>query len=657
MNDFLLSGFALLELIVILTTVVFLVGLYRIPEKSSYKTWIQVYFWGLLLWHGVGFISGGIHSELREITYRYTNTLFNLGVAITLFAFIQIAYLSPSPLFKRERKYVLKIALVLSLAFFGSIFWFHFIQDQTDLNSFSYGPFVNLLAGLFGFLINLWTLSVFFRKFSVLNKLKSKDQIVPLLFGTSNLLLLFISFLFIYPGTGESFVLPTYIYGLWLILQGQIIVFIVYSPFPIQLEVKLVGFTFAGVMAILSITSMLLVAFTDNSDDALNMAQRIFDQSALKKLAFVIIGACGFILWIFPTILQASIIKPLEKLLEGIKKAESGDLFANVPVGMEDEIGIVTQNFNEMVNSLRVTDELLKENAATLQLKVEERTSELSKSLENLKKAQSQLIQSEKMVSMGELASGIAHEIQNPLNFVNNFSEVSEELIEEIIEEQGKDEKFRDVKLIEELIKDVSNNLHKIRRHGLQADGIVKNMLEHSRTGLGKKEWTDINALAKGFMNISYHSFLTKYRIEAETFKLINSTKLDKDLPKVQVIPQEIGKVLLNILNNAVYAVYHRMIKEKDNEYSPEITIETNLKTNSTGKNKILLSILDNGSGIPDSIKDKIFQPFFTTKPTGSGTGLGLSLSYDIVKAHGGELKVNSKEGEGTEFIIKLYLT
>lgn len=261
----------------------------------------------------------------------------------------------------------------------------------------------------------------------------------------------------------------------------------------------------------------------------------------------------------------------------------------------------------------------------------------LEETLANLKATQAQLIQSEKMASLGELTAGIAHEIQNPLNFVNNFSEVSSELIFEIKEERAKSQEERDETLITEILGDIEQNLEKITLHGKRADAIVKGMLEHSKRGSGQKELTDINGLAEEFLRLSYQSYLAKDKEFLAELKL----NLDPDLQKISVIPQDIGKVLLNLYSNALYAV--------SSVENPIVTVSTkNLG------DKIEISVKDNGSGIPDAIKSKIFQPFFTTKPTGSGTGLGLSLSYDIVKAHGGELRVETKVGEETTFIIKL---
>jgi two-component system, NtrC family, sensor kinase len=270
----------------------------------------------------------------------------------------------------------------------------------------------------------------------------------------------------------------------------------------------------------------------------------------------------------------------------------------------------------------------------------------LETTLSNLKSTQSQLIQSEKMASLGELTAGIAHEIQNPLNFVNNFSELNKELIQEAKQELVNG----DIAETLVILNDLEENSEKITLHGKRADAIVKGMLEHSKRGSGQKELTDLNALADEFLRLSFQSFLAK----VPDFKCELRTELSPDLPKVSVIPQDIGKVLLNLMNNAFYACAERkkqlsQSSELWESYLPIVTVNTkNLG------DKIEISVSDNGPGIPDGIKDKIFQPFFTTKPTGSGTGLGLSLSYDIVKAHGGELKVESKEGEGSEFILKL---
>jgi two-component system NtrC family sensor kinase len=279
-----------------------------------------------------------------------------------------------------------------------------------------------------------------------------------------------------------------------------------------------------------------------------------------------------------------------------------------------------------------------------LEKKVEERTYQLNESLLNLQNTQKQLIQSEKMASLGELTAGIAHEIQNPLNFVNNFSEVTTELLGELREDSIQKLPDTEKENAMAIIKDAIENLQKITHHGKRADAIVKGMLQHSRSSTGIKEPSDINKLADEYLRLAYHGIHAK----ENSFNAIMKTDFDVTIGKVNIIPQDIGRVLLNLYNNAFYAVNEKT-KQQIQGYEPTVTLSTK-KMN----DKVVLTVMDNGNGIPQKVIDKIFQPFFTTKPTGQGTGLGLSLSYDIVKAHGGELKVETKEGEYAEFIIQL---
>lgn len=282
----------------------------------------------------------------------------------------------------------------------------------------------------------------------------------------------------------------------------------------------------------------------------------------------------------------------------------------------------------------------LRQEKETLQVKVEERTTELKKSLEDLKATQSQLIQSEKMASLGELTAGIAHEIQNPLNFVNNFSDVNRELADEL-EHELDNGNYSDAKAI---AKDIKENEEKIIYHGKRADTIVKNMLLHSRGGSGVKEPTDINAMADEYLRLSFHGM----RARDKSFHAKYETHFDPDMGNINIVQQDISRVLLNLINNAFYAVSEKA-KENIKGYEPLVIVSTNR----TG-DKVSISVKDNGNGIPDSIKEKIFQPFFTTKPTGEGTGLGLSLSYDIIKAHGGLLLLQSTVNAGSTFTIQL---
>jgi signal transduction histidine kinase len=283
---------------------------------------------------------------------------------------------------------------------------------------------------------------------------------------------------------------------------------------------------------------------------------------------------------------------------------------------------------------------LLEQQNVLLERQVNQRTEELNASLENLKATQSQLVQSEKMASLGELTAGIAHEIQNPLNFVNNFSEVGKELLIEMRTELEKGN-YEDAKTLAD---DVISNLEKINHHGKRADGIVKGMLQHSRTSSGQRELTDINTLADEYLRLSYHGL----RAKDKTFNSRFETDFDPLVGKLHIVPQDIGRVILNLLTNAFHAVSEQKSKS-DAGYEPTVSINTRKE-----QGLVMISVRDNGGGIPEKIKDKIFQPFFTTKPTGQGTGLGLSLSYDIVKAHGGKIEVESSPGLGTEFRITL---
>ena len=300
-----------------------------------------------------------------------------------------------------------------------------------------------------------------------------------------------------------------------------------------------------------------------------------------------------------------------------------------------------------------------KQRNAELQKLVKEKTADLEKTLDDLKTTQAQLIHAEKMASLGELTAGIAHEIQNPLNFVNNFSEVSVDLIEEMDDEML----TGNIEEVKAIATDLKQNLKKIELHGKRASFIVKGMLDHSRADSGDRVPTDINILADEFLRLSYHGL----RAKDKSFNAEIKTEFDEDLPGVMVIPQDFGRVLLNLINNAFYACAERSrssVAEKQTSastlpsaYKPRVTVSTKKENGN-----VVITVSDNGNGIPEDVKDKIFQPFFTTKPTGEGTGLGLSLSYDIItKGHNGTLKVNTKEarpddpvgrGEGTEFII-----
>ncbi len=275
--------------------------------------------------------------------------------------------------------------------------------------------------------------------------------------------------------------------------------------------------------------------------------------------------------------------------------------------------------------------------------KLESANVKIKRTLADLKQAQAQLVQSEKMASLGEITAGIAHEIQNPLNFVNNFSEINRELIEELKEEV----KAGNNKEVIAIADDISANEEKIVHHGQRADAIVKSMLQHSGSSKSVKELTNINVLADEYLRLSYHTL----RAKDTEFNAIIQTDFDKEIGKINIRPQEFGRVLLNLYNNSFYSVAEKK-KRYPSGYEPTVSVSTKRVND-----KVEIIVKDNGNGIPQNVVDKIFQPFFTTKPTGQGTGLGLSLSYDIIKAHGGVINVETKEGEGSQFIIRLHLT
>lgn len=312
------------------------------------------------------------------------------------------------------------------------------------------------------------------------------------------------------------------------------------------------------------------------------------------------------------------------------------------------------QNKVEIMQRQKAEEERVRNEAKKqeLEYQVAERTAELTRqkneleeTVSELKTTQNQLVQAEKMASLGELTAGIAHEIQNPLNFVNNFAELSVELAKELQEELDRENQDKD--LIIDLVSDLVQNQEKINHHGKRAASIVRGMLQHSRTSTGQKEETDMNDLADEYLRLSYHGLRAKDKTFNADFKM----HLDPAVPKVRIIPQDFGRVLLNLFNNGFYAVQQKARMGIEG-YKPLVEVSTEL----VEKDKeIVIKVTDNGTGIPESVRNKIFQPFFTTKPTGQGTGLGLSLAFDIItKGHGGTLEVNSKEGEGTEFVITI---
>lgn len=330
-------------------------------------------------------------------------------------------------------------------------------------------------------------------------------------------------------------------------------------------------------------------------------------------------------------------------VLGSIERDDFYNVLNNFPAITRDIIAALNRRVRKqnevLINEFRTREEQLTELVHIRTKELELKNKELEEAMENLKKSQLQLIQSEKLASLGKLTAGIAHEIQNPLNFVNNFSALSMDLIKEL--DEAKKEEDRD-----EIVNELLNNIERIRHNGTRADLIVKSMLEHTRSGRGEKQMIQLNLLCDEYTKLAFHSVINKYG----EFECSIEKEFDQTLQPIEVIPQELSKAIWNILANAFYAVKEKKKKEGESStFQPMVKISTGVKNNT-----ISISIRDNGIGIPEENKDKIFNPFFTTKPTGDGTGLGLSLSYDIIKAHEGDIIFSSTPDQGSEFVIIL---
>ena len=438
-----------------------------------------------------------------------------------------------------------------------------------------------------------------------------------------------------------------FIISIFNVLYPLAVLYCIYKIFN-----KRIGYFYWGisVIGILSILSGFLVSSVYIGSifgviilfEFLRVSSLSFKSDKIGALIFLLTGVLNLIFWVIYTLHILGYIQ-LPQLIYYVP-------FAHVllPLSIAIYLGYFFGNRSQSLrlNLERVQklskekESILSEQKDTLEQQVKERTSELNQSLEELKATQSQLIQSEKMASLGELTAGIAHEIQNPLNFVNNFSEVNKELLEEL-EEEIDNGNYDEVKA---LAKDVSANEDKIIFHGKRADGIVKGMLQHSRSSTGQKEMTDINSLSDEYLRLAYHGL----RAKDKSFNATLNTDFDDAIGKINIVGQDIGRVILNLITNAFYVVKKKK-EENPNGYEPTVSVTTEKQGN-----MVLIKVSDNGNGVPKEVLDKIFQPFFTTKPSGEGTGLGLSLSYDIVKVHGGELTVETKQGEGTTFTISL---
>ncbi len=351
----------------------------------------------------------------------------------------------------------------------------------------------------------------------------------------------------------------------------------------------------------------------------------------VRPVIGLVFGATFLVLGLFPFLFRSSLVKPLERLLDGVQHVNAGDLTATVPVGVHDEIGRLTQHFNRMTQSLRRYN-------GEMEALVTERTRQLEASLKELQETQARLIQTEKMASLGALTAGIAHEIKNPLNFVNNFAEINGELVGEMREALD----GGDLEEARALLGDLKANADLIATHGKRADGIVQSMMAHAHGGTGERDVVDVNAFVDEYVGLAFHGKQARdpgFTVEITTD--YGETGI------LEVAPQEMGRVLVNLLSNAFDAV-HEHAQSQNGTYTPQVTVTTRRESD-----HVAIRVADNGPGIPEAVREKIFEPFFTTKPAGSGTGLGLSLSYDIVtQGHGGTLTVESAPGRGAAFVV-----
>lgn len=359
----------------------------------------------------------------------------------------------------------------------------------------------------------------------------------------------------------------------------------------------------------------------------------------MRPFFFLILGSSLFIVAVFPLFFRLSLVSPLAALLHGVDRVNAGDLKIQVPVHVNDEIGVLTHNFNSMTTTLKTAQEQLRTYAESLEEKVDERTAALQKTLQHLKTTQDQLIQAEKQASLGQLTAGIAHEIENPLNFINNFAELTFELAQELEEEIGSDSESA-----LELLTMLKANAEKINAHGQRADAIVKGMLAHSQSRPGSREIVDLSRFLKGQIDIASHNMKTKF----PDLDVDIEYNFAEEITQAELIPAEISRVISNMINNAFYELNQKAMTAP---FAAKIGVETKLKDDF-----VEIYVHDNGRGISSEMQKRVFEPFFTTKPTGEGnTGLGLSLSYDIIShGHGGSLRIDSTEGKGATFVITL---
>jgi len=621
-----------------------LVFLLRLKQPTQIRKWMIINYLASVIWQVDQTIRFSLAPSVQgSLLYKIETVLiYSPALALLVLSYFQILYLFLYQPYEKERRLMVKIVVPVAIGLVCLNAWNEF-ANNSNLFVFQVTSF------LYGLITNIWALVISIRKARFLKTVdqqasKAHNLLVWVNLGFILMCVVAVVFGFYSPvGYWTFFIL------IWLCNLAQIIIYITFSAVPASFQIKIAGFSFVTVVTFLTIVTLVFFPPLIPTEIEARLAQ----QEGLKQMLIIIAVAALFIVSVLPGLLRKSLSEPLKRLLSGVKQVNAGDLKVQVIVGSPDEIGDLTVNFNQMTHSLKLANDELREYAETLEVKVEERTAALKQSLDTLQTTQAQLIQSEKMASLGELTAGIAHEIQNPLNFVNNFSEVSAEMMQELKEYLEAGKLTEAIELAEEMI----GNLTKINHHGGRAAGIVKSMMEHSKVSDGIRHSVDINTLCNQYAKLSYNSMVAKNKSFACRIEIVN----DADAVNIEVISEDIGRVFQNVFINAFYAIDEKVKQQKESAiaYEPKIFLNTKMLYKPDGsKDCMEIRIRDNGTGMPELVKAKIFQPFFTTKPTGNYTGLGLSISYDIVtKGHGGTFLVESSLGEGTEMIIRLPIT
>lgn len=618
-----------------------LMYLVRLHNATKIRRWMIINYLASVVWQVDQTIRFSLHPSVQgSLLYKLETVLiYSPALAVLVLSYFQILYLFLYQPYEKERRNMVRIVVPVAIGLVAFNAWNEF-ANSSNLFVFQATSFV------YGLLTNIWALVITIRKARLLRTVdrhaaKAHNILVFVNMGFIVMCLVAVAFGF-YSPVGYW----TFFIFIWLCNLTQIIVYITFSAVPASFQIKIAGFSFVTVVTFLTVVTLVFFPPLIPTEITARLAQ----QNGLVKMFIIIALATLFVVSVLPGLLRRSLSEPLQRLLSGVKQVNAGDLSVQVAVGSPDEIGDLTVNFNQMTQSLQQANDQLRDYAEKLEVKVVERTAALKQSLDTLQSTQAQLVQSEKMASLGELTAGIAHEIQNPLNFVINFSEVSAEMLNDLKEYLANGQSEDAIAVANEL----AANLIKITNHGGRAADIVKSMLEHSKASNGLRQPVDMNTLCQQYAQLSFNSMIAK----SQAYDCVVHTDFDSTCGNIDVASQDIGRVLQNVFNNAFYAVHEKRIQKVGTvpAYEPRVVVSTHPLLQPDGSNAgIEIRVRDNGTGMPEAVKAKIFQPFFTTKPTGQGTGLGLSISYDIVtKGHGGSFLVDSRPGEGTEMIIRL---